>query len=49
MSPRIGWIEEVSAAVYIGAMFNLFVRLADAFDIPPPAVMEPDGVPGAIK
>ena len=31
-----------------GALFNLFVRFADAFDIHPPAVMDPDGVPAAI-
>ena len=44
-----GWTEpQIAEAVYIGAMFNLFVRLADAFDIHPPAVMDPDGVPGAV-
>ena len=25
-----------------------FVRLADAFDIHPPAIMDPDGVPSAV-
>jgi hypothetical protein len=34
--------------VYDGALFNVFVRLADAFDIHPPAMMDPDGVPAAI-
>jgi hypothetical protein len=29
-------------------MFSLFVRLADAFDIHPPSIYEPDGVPGAV-
>ena len=44
-----GWTEpQIAEAVYIGAMFNLFVRLADAFDIHPPAVMDPNGVPGAV-
>jgi len=44
-----GWTEpQIAEAVYIGALFNLFVRLADAFDIHPPAVMDPDGVPAAV-
>jgi alkylhydroperoxidase family enzyme len=44
-----GWNEaQIAEAVYIGAMFNLFVRLADAFDIHPPEVMDPDGVPRAV-
>ena len=44
-----GWTEaQIAEAVYIGALFNLFVRLADAFDIHPPAVMDPDGVPKAV-
>ena len=43
-----GWTEaQIAEAVYVGALFNLFVRLADAFDIHPPAVMDPDGVPAA--
>ena len=45
-----GWTEaQIAEAVYIGALFNLFVRLADAFDIHPPAVMDPDGVPAAVS
>jgi alkylhydroperoxidase family enzyme len=43
-----GWSEaQIAEAVYIGALFNLFVRLADAFDIHPPAMMDADGVPAA--
>ena len=42
------WTEaQIAEAVYVGALFNLFVRLADAFDIHPPAVMDADGVPAA--
>lgn len=45
----VGWTDaQIAEAAYDGALFNLFVRLADAFDIHPPASMEPDGVPGAI-
>ena len=45
----VGWTDaQIAEAVYDGALFNLFVRLADAFDIHPPAVMDPDGVPGAV-
>ena len=45
----VGWTDaQIAEAVYDGALFNLFVRLADAFDIHPPAVMDPDGVPAAI-
>jgi hypothetical protein len=29
-------------------MFNLFVRLADAFDIHPRAETEPEGIPAAV-
>ena len=44
-----GWTDpQIAEAVYDGALFNLFVRLADAFDIPPPAMMDPDGVPTAV-
>lgn len=44
-----GWTDaQIAEAVYIGALFNLFVRLADAFDIHPPAIMDPDGVPAAV-
>ena len=45
----VGWTDaQIAEAVYDGALFNLFVRLADAFDIHPPAVMDKDGVPAAI-
>jgi len=45
----VGWTDaQIAEAVYDGALFNLFVRLADAFDIHPPAAMDPDGVPGAV-
>jgi alkylhydroperoxidase family enzyme len=45
----VGWSDaQIAEAVYDGALFNLFVRLADAFDIHPPAVMDADGVPGAV-
>jgi alkylhydroperoxidase family enzyme len=41
-----GWTDEqIAEAVYDAALFNLFVRLADAFDIHPPTLYEPDGPP----
>jgi alkylhydroperoxidase family enzyme len=44
-----GWSDaQIAEAVYVGALFNLFVRLADAFDIHPPSIMDPDGVPAAV-
>lgn len=44
-----GWSDEqIAEAVYDGALFNLFVRLADAFDIHPPPVLDADGVPEAV-
>jgi alkylhydroperoxidase family enzyme len=46
---QAGWTDEqIAEAVYVGALFNLFVRLADAFDIHPPPVLDPDGVPKAV-
>jgi alkylhydroperoxidase family enzyme len=46
----VGWTEaQIAEAVYDGALFNLFVRLADAFDIHPPPLMDPDGPPGAVS
>lgn len=46
----VGWSDEqIAEAVYDTALFNLFVRLADAFDIEPPAMYEPDGVPSAAQ
>ena len=44
-----GWSDaQIAEAVYDGALFNLFVRLADAFDIHPPEMMDPDGIPAAV-
>ena len=46
----VGWSDEqIAEAVYVGALFNLFVRLADTFGIEPPAAYEPDGVPPAAR
>jgi alkylhydroperoxidase family enzyme len=45
-----GWSDEqIAEAVYDTALFNLFVRLADAFGIEPPAMYEPDGIPPAAR
>lgn len=44
-----GWSEaQIAEAVYDGALFNLFVRLADAFDIHPRPETEPEGIPAAV-
>jgi hypothetical protein len=44
-----GWTDEqIAEATYVAALFSLFVRLADAFDIHPDPVMDPDGVPLAV-
>jgi alkylhydroperoxidase family enzyme len=44
-----GWTDEqIAEAVYDTALFNLFVRLADTFDIEPPALYEPAGIPRAV-
>ncbi len=44
-----GWSDpQIAEAVYVGALFNLFVRLADTFDIHPPAMMDAGGVPRAV-
>ncbi len=46
----VGWTDEqIAEATYVAALFNLFVRLADTFDIVPPAVYEPYGIPAAAK
>jgi alkylhydroperoxidase family enzyme len=46
----LGWSDaQIAEAVYDGALFNLFVRLADAFDIHPPPAIEPDGIPPAAR
>ncbi len=40
-----GWTDEqIAEATYVGALFNLFVRLADAFDIHPPPDRDPEGM-----
>lgn len=45
----VGWTDaQIAEAVYDGALFNFFVRVADAFDIHPPAFMDADGPPAAI-
>jgi len=45
----VGWSDEqIAEAAYEAALFSLFVRLADTFGIEPPAVYEPNGIPGAI-
>jgi len=45
-----GWIDEqIAEAVYVAALFNVFVRLADTFGIEPPAMYEPNGVPAAAR
>jgi alkylhydroperoxidase family enzyme len=46
---RGGWTDEqIAEATYDAALFNLFVRLADAFDIHPMPMMDPDGPPTAL-
>ena len=45
-----GWTDEqIAEAAYDAALFNLFTRLADTFDIEPPAMYEPEGVPKAAR
>jgi len=42
--------EQIGEAVYVGALFNLFVRLADAFDIHPLPERElGGGMPRAVR
>jgi hypothetical protein len=44
-----GWTgPRIAEAVYVAALFNLFVRIADAFDIHPPELMNPDGAPATV-
>jgi alkylhydroperoxidase family enzyme len=46
----VGWTDaQIAEAVYDGALFNLFVRLADAFDIHPDPMYDQAGPPAAIK
>jgi alkylhydroperoxidase family enzyme len=43
------WTDaQIAEAVYVTALFNLFVRLADAFGIEPPTMYEPEGIPPAV-
>ena len=45
-----GWSDaQIAEAVYDGALFNLFVRLADAFDIHPDPSFDVAGIPGAVR
>ena len=45
----VGWTDaQIAEAVYDGALFNMLVRIADAFDIHPPGMWDPDGVPAAV-
>src|SRR5258708_13062943 len=45
---EVGWTDEqIAEGAYVAALFSLFVRLADTFDIEPPAVYEPNGIPAA--
>lgn len=46
---RAGWTDEqIAEATYDAALFNFFVRMADAFDIHPLPMMDPDGTPKAV-
>jgi alkylhydroperoxidase family enzyme len=46
----VGWSDaQIAEAVYDGALFNLFVRLADAFDIHPDPSYDAAGIPGAVR
>ena len=45
-----GWSDaQIAEAVYDGALFNLFVRLADAFDIHPDPSYDAAGIPGVLQ
>jgi alkylhydroperoxidase family enzyme len=47
---EVGWTDaQIAEAVYDGALFNLFVRLADAFDIHPDPSYDATGVPGVLR
>jgi alkylhydroperoxidase family enzyme len=47
---EVGWTDaQIAEAVYDGALFNLFVRLADAFDIHPDPSYDTAGVPGVLS
>ncbi len=41
-----GWTEEqIAETTYVAALYNCFVRLADAFDLAPPEQTDANGVP----
>jgi alkylhydroperoxidase family enzyme len=45
-----GWSDaQIAEAVYDGALFNLFVRLADAFDIHPDPAYDAAGIPSVVQ
>lgn len=45
-----GWTDpQIAEAVYVAGLFNMFVRLADAFDIHPDPAIEPSGIPAAVR
>jgi alkylhydroperoxidase family enzyme len=47
---EVGWTDaQIAEAVYDGALFNLFVRLADAFDIHPDPSYDAAGLPGVLS
>ncbi len=47
---EVGWKDaQIAEAVYDGALFNLFVRLADAFDIHPDAEYDVEGPPDVLR
>ena len=47
---EVGWSDpQIAEAVYDGALFNFFVRLADAFDIHPDPSIDPAGPPGVLR
>ncbi len=44
-----GWADaQIAEAVYDGALFSFFVRVADAFDLHPPAAWDADRTPAAL-
>ena len=47
---EVGWTDaQIAEAVYDGALFNLFVRLADAFDIHPDPAFDAAGPPSVLR
>jgi alkylhydroperoxidase family enzyme len=47
---QAGWTDaQIAEAVYDGALFSLFVRLADAFDIHPDPAFDAGGIPGVLN